>query len=144
MNTKLVGVAAFLILVIYLAILASNFFGFPQMVANNYPYNYALWATVGFLVFQWTVYFLGVVEAKSKILPLTKLSMALVVGFTAENVSLSIGDFNLFVTKNLLIVIYSVIPLSAGSLITYFSFRKLRNRNRQKEVAIQHEIKAEI
>jgi hypothetical protein len=136
LNIKLVAVILFVGFVVYIFTLASVFFGFPPAFPSNYPYNYALWFSIGLIVFEWSIFSLAMIEYRSRILPLTKLSITWIISTTITFVSFSILYFSDTVTKQLAIGFYFLIPLLVGCLASFISGRKIEKKIRQKEVSL--------
>jgi len=119
LNTKLVSVTLLIIFVVYWFILSSVYFGFPPNFPTNYPNYYLFWFAIGLIAFQWSIYFLTIIEAKSKILPLIKLGVTWIVSTTVAFASLSVVWFSYLVTKDFAVGLYFFIPLLAGSIASY-------------------------
>jgi hypothetical protein len=138
LNTRLglVAVILFVGFVVYVFTLSSVFFGFPPFFPSNYPYNFLSWFAIGLIVFEWSIFSLAMIEYRSRILPLTKLSITWIISTTITFVSFSILYFSDTVTKQLAIGFYFLIPLLVGCLASFISGRKIEKKIRQKEVSL--------
>jgi peptidoglycan/LPS O-acetylase OafA/YrhL len=132
LNTRLIAIILFCIFVVYAFILSV---AFPPNYNTLAPTTFTLFFTIGLIIFMWSNYALAMIEYKSRILPLTKLSLTWIVSSTITCASFSILYFSEYVTRQLGFGFYSLILLLIGCLALFISGRKLDNKNRQKVVA---------
>jgi hypothetical protein len=108
--------------------------GFPPNFPSTLPSSYVLWLAIGLIAFIWSIYSIAMIEYRSRIFPLTKLSITWIVSITIGFASFSILYLSDYVTKQLGIGFYSLIPLLISCLASFISGRKLDNKNREKKL----------